>query len=171
MGQYKKDETINVFLTNPSSPELDIDVEKVAPINRPLPDLPGASKANRPRRWSHRPRGARFRAEEVHQSKLAKLSSLPEAGAQPAKARSCPGAWAVRVVNGKIPIPDVRIEYETVEGEMAKVDLELATGHYHRASLAAKIQAGFSIYALPEDAARLCAAMADPEIMQEIFSL
>jgi hypothetical protein len=62
-------------------------------------------------------------------------------------------------------------EYETAEREMAKVDLELATGHYHRDNLAAKIQAGFSIYALPQDAARLRPAMADPEIMQEIFSL
>jgi type IV secretory pathway TrbF-like protein len=30
MGQYKKDDTINTFLTNPSSPAVDIDVEKVA---------------------------------------------------------------------------------------------------------------------------------------------
>jgi len=30
MEQHKKDDTINAFLTNPSSPEVDIDVEKVA---------------------------------------------------------------------------------------------------------------------------------------------
>ena len=30
MAQYKKDDTINTFLTNPSSPAVDIDVEKVA---------------------------------------------------------------------------------------------------------------------------------------------
>jgi len=30
MEQYRKDDTINAFLTNPSSPEVDIDVEKVA---------------------------------------------------------------------------------------------------------------------------------------------
>jgi type IV secretory pathway TrbF-like protein len=30
MGQYKRDDTINTFLTNPSSPAVDIDVEKVA---------------------------------------------------------------------------------------------------------------------------------------------
>jgi len=30
MEQYRKDDTINTFLDNPSSPEVDIDVEKVA---------------------------------------------------------------------------------------------------------------------------------------------
>jgi hypothetical protein len=49
--------------------------------------------------------------------------------------------------------------------------LELATGDYHRESLAAKARAGFAMYALPEDAVRLRPAMRDPEIMQEIFSL
>jgi hypothetical protein len=59
---------------------------------------------------------------------------------------------------------------------LAKVDLELAIGH--SSPLAAKTQAGFSWAAgsgmhlrLPEDAVRLRPAMADPEIMREIFSL
>jgi type IV secretory pathway TrbF-like protein len=30
MAQHKKDDTINIFLTNPSSPEVDIEIEKVA---------------------------------------------------------------------------------------------------------------------------------------------
>jgi hypothetical protein len=37
------------------------------------------------------------------------------------------GLWVVR---GKIPVPDVRIEYETRDGERGRVDLELATGDY-----------------------------------------
>jgi len=102
--------------------------------------------------------------------KLAKLSSLPQAE-RSQRRQEVAQEHGLRVVNGKIPIPDVRIECETAEREMAKVELELAAGHYHRAHLAAKIQAGFSIYALPEDAVRLRPAMADPEIMQEIFSL
>jgi len=36
----------------------------------------------------------------------------------------------LKVVRGKIPVPDVRIEYEARDGERARVDLELATGHY-----------------------------------------
>ena len=37
--------------------------------------------------------------------------------------------------------------------------------------LAAKVQTGFVMYALPEDAARLRPAMSDPEVMLDILSL
>jgi hypothetical protein len=49
-------------------------------------------------------------------------------------------------VNGKIPLPDLRIEYQTRDGEMAKVDLELATGHYKRSQISEKASAGFIVY-------------------------
>ena len=52
-----------------------------------------------------------------------------------------------------------------------KVDLEFVTGDYHAKGLAAKAQTGFAMYALPEDAARLRPAIADPEIMLDILSL
>ncbi len=77
----------------------------------------------------------------------------------------------LKVVNGKIPLPDLRLEYETPGQDQTKVDLELATGHYHRSELAAKAQAGFAMYAMAGDAARLRPAMPDPEIMQDILSL
>jgi hypothetical protein len=50
------------------------------------------------------------------------------------------------VVRGRVAIPDLRIEYETPEGETARVDLELATEHYRPKQLADKARAGFSIY-------------------------
>lgn len=52
----------------------------------------------------------------------------------------------LEVVNGKIPLPDLRIEYQTREGEMAKVDLELATEHYKASQVAEKASAGFVVY-------------------------
>jgi len=52
----------------------------------------------------------------------------------------------LEVVNGKIPLPDLRIEYETREGEMAKVDLELATEHYKASQVAEKASAGFVVH-------------------------
>jgi DNA-binding PadR family transcriptional regulator len=52
----------------------------------------------------------------------------------------------LKVVNGKIPLPDLRIEYETQEGDLTKVDLELATGHYKGSQIAEKGAAGFSIH-------------------------
>jgi DNA-binding MarR family transcriptional regulator len=56
-------------------------------------------------------------------------------------------AHKLTVVNGKIPVPDVRIEYETREGDRAHLDLEYVTGNYRSEAIAAKARAGFSLYA------------------------
>ncbi len=77
----------------------------------------------------------------------------------------------LEVVQNKIPLPDLRLEYETPNQELAKVDLELVTRHYHHSGLAAKARAGFAMYAFAEDAARLRPALEDPEIMRDILSL
>jgi hypothetical protein len=50
------------------------------------------------------------------------------------------------MVDGKIVLPDLRIEYETPEGDLDHVDLELATEHYHRGHMAMKARAGFKMY-------------------------
>ncbi len=75
------------------------------------------------------------------------------------------------VVHGKVSFPDLRIEYANQEMEICRVDLELATGHYHAGHLAEKARAGFQIYARPEDAAGLRRVRDDREIMTAILSL
>lgn len=55
--------------------------------------------------------------------------------------------------------------------EISRVDLELATGHYHAGHLAEKARAGFQIYARSEDAAGLRRVRDDREIMTAILSL
>lgn len=55
-------------------------------------------------------------------------------------------AHELKIVNGKIQIPDVRIEYESREQEQCKVDLECVTGHYKARQIAAKAAAGFKLY-------------------------
>jgi hypothetical protein len=75
------------------------------------------------------------------------------------------------VVNGKVVFPDVRIEYANQEMEFSRVDLELATGHYHAEHLAEKARAGFQIYARSEDAAGLRRVRDEREIMTAILSL
>jgi DNA-binding MarR family transcriptional regulator len=77
----------------------------------------------------------------------------------------------LKLVNGKILVPDLRLEYEGPDHEAGRVDLELVTANYHQNTLALKAQAGFALYALPEDRARLRPAVGDPEIMQDILSL
>ena len=75
------------------------------------------------------------------------------------------------VVHGKVSFPDVRVEYATEEMEIARVDLELATAHYHAGHLAEKARAGFQIYARSEDAAGLRRVRDDREIMTAILSM
>ena len=77
----------------------------------------------------------------------------------------------LQLVRGKIPLPDLRIEYETRDGEMARVDLELATEHYRGRNLAEKVRAGFSIYAHAQDAAGLRRVLDQRELTAEILSL
>ena len=77
----------------------------------------------------------------------------------------------LQLVNGKIPIPDLRVEYETPELELRHVDLELATRDYRPRAMAAKASAGFSMYARSEDASRLRRVLDEREITAEILSL
>jgi hypothetical protein len=111
-----------------------------------------------------------FELKKSLNRKLARLSSLPEDEQEERKSEVAKED-GLTVVKGRIQIPDLRLEYEDRDHNPAKVDLELATGHYRHGSLAAKSSAGFKIYASASDSVRLRPAMAGPEIMQEIFSL
>jgi hypothetical protein len=75
------------------------------------------------------------------------------------------------IVNGKIPVPDMRLEYDTAEMERRHVDLELATRNYRPRALAEKARAGFSLYELREDASRLRHVLDEREINADILSL
>jgi len=77
----------------------------------------------------------------------------------------------LHVIRGKIPVPDVRIEYETRDGEQARVDLELATGHYRGQNLSEKVRAGFSLYARADDISKLRRVLDQRELTAEILSL
>ena len=74
------------------------------------------------------------------------------------------------VVKGKIQLPDLRIEYEAQDGSQARVDLELATHHYHGSHLAAKAAAGFKIYGL-DNGSHPRPIVEEREITAEILSL
>jgi len=79
--------------------------------------------------------------------------------------------YGLQVVRGKIPVPDVRVEYDTRDGERARVDLELATGHYRGRNLAEKVLAGFSLYAHADDVSKLRRILDQRELTAEILSL
>jgi hypothetical protein len=77
----------------------------------------------------------------------------------------------LRVINGKIAVPDLRVEYENPELELRHVDLELATRDYRPRAMALKASAGFSLYARSEDASRLRRILDEREITAGILSL
>ncbi len=77
----------------------------------------------------------------------------------------------LQLVNGKIPVPDLRVEYETPELELRHVDLELATSDYRPRAMAAKAAAGFSMYSRSEDASRLRRVLDEREITARILTL
>jgi hypothetical protein len=77
----------------------------------------------------------------------------------------------LQVVRGKIPVPDIRIEYETRDGERARVDLELVTAHYRGRNLSEKVRAGFSLYAHADDVSKLRRILDQQELTAEILSL
>lgn len=77
----------------------------------------------------------------------------------------------LHVVNGKIPVPDLRVEYETRELELRHVDLELATRDYRPRAIAEKAAAGFSLYGRSEDAPRLRRVLDEHEITARILAL
>jgi hypothetical protein len=101
---------------------------------------------------------------------LAKFKSLPQSE-QDARREQIAQDHGLKVVDGKIPLPDLRIEYETRDHEQSRVDLELATRDYRGHHLAEKGKASFSIYAPADDASRVRAAVQDPHLISEILSL
>lgn len=77
----------------------------------------------------------------------------------------------LEIVGNKIPVPDLRIEYETRDGETARVNLELVTEHYRGRHVAEKVHAGFSLYTPRGEADRLRRVLDQRELTAEILSL
>jgi hypothetical protein len=118
--------------------------------------------------------GKVFRVELDYELKERLYRKLGQSQAQRGQTQALKEAFArqlnLPVVNGKVHLPDLRIEYATQEMEIARVDLELATSHYHAGHLAEKARAGFQIYASSSDAPGLRRVRDDREIMAAILS-
>jgi hypothetical protein len=99
------------------------------------------------------------------------LAGLPPEEQTPEARARIAERHGLAVVDGKIPLPDLRLEYDTAEMEHRHLDLELATRNYRPQALAAKARAGFSIHAPREDASRLRRVLDERELSAEIFAL
>jgi hypothetical protein len=108
---------------------------------------------------------------ELKKSLYHDLAKLGPDRASAESKRTVADRHRLQVVRGKIPLPDVRIEYDTTDGERARVDIELATSHYRGRHLAEKVLAGFSIYARASDVSNLRRVLDQRELTAEILSL
>jgi len=99
------------------------------------------------------------------------LAKLVKEQASSSDKRAIAERHGLKMVRGKIPMPDVRIEYETRDGEKARIDLELATGHYRGRNLAEKVRAGFSLYAHADETSKLRRDLDQRELTAEILPL
>lgn len=97
---------------------------------------------------------------------LVKLQGLPKSQRE-AGLRRIAQQENLKVINGKLPIPDVRIEYETSEGERSVCDLEFITKHYRAELTAEKKAAGFQLYSEGGRGRKVHG----PDLMGEILSL
>jgi hypothetical protein len=109
---------------------------------------------------------------------LARFRSLPRLAYARCQ-REVAQANGLPIAGGRICLPDLRLEYQTAEGDLTKVDLELATHHYHGAYSLEKANLGFKLYADGPSAARLNARLTrgrgpvpdGPGLTDAIFSL
>jgi DNA-binding PadR family transcriptional regulator len=79
--------------------------------------------------------------------------------------------YDLHVVNDKIPVPDLRIEYEDECRNLERLDLEIATRDYRPQGLAEKAKAGFHLFAREQDRSRLRRVLDSHEITARIFAL
>ena len=77
----------------------------------------------------------------------------------------------LKVVDSKIPIPDLRIEYEDDCREVRRLDLEIATRDYRPQGLGEKAKAGFHMFARQQDHAKLRRVLDTQEVSARIFAL
>lgn len=77
----------------------------------------------------------------------------------------------LQVIDGKIPLPDLRVEYENAALEPRHVDLDLVTRDYRPREVSEKARAGFSLYSSTDDAPRLRRILNDRDLTAEILSL
>jgi hypothetical protein len=77
----------------------------------------------------------------------------------------------LHVIDSKIPLPDLRIEYENADLEPRHVDLDLITRDYRPREVSEKARAGFGLYSPTEDAPRLRRILNDRDLTATILSL
>lgn len=75
------------------------------------------------------------------------------------------------IVDGKISLPDLRIEYDNPDGSRAHIDLELATENYRPGHMSQKVRAGFKMYGVNSTSRGHRAEWEGRELTAEVLAL
>jgi hypothetical protein len=86
-----------------------------------------------------------FELKKQVNRQLANIQAIPPAERERQR-QEIAESHGLKIVEGKIQFPDVRIEFESRDQEQCKVDLECVTGQYKARQIAAKTAAGFKLY-------------------------
>ncbi len=108
---------------------------------------------------------------ELKQELYRKLSQVPPEKNLAYERIRLASEYDLKVVKDKIPVPDLRIEYEDECRDLHRLDLEIATRDYRPQGLAEKAKAGFHLFARPQDHPKLRRVLDTQEITAEIFAL
>jgi hypothetical protein len=72
------------------------------------------------------------------------------------------------IIDGHLELPDLRLEYESVDGRVEYRDVELVTEHYSRGQLGGKRAAGFAMYRARGGHARTGGTPFDPHHLERL---
>lgn len=108
---------------------------------------------------------------ELKQELYKKLSRVPPDKDLAYQRIRLASEYDLKVVNDKIPIPDLRIEYEDECRDVHRLDLEIATRDYRPQGLGEKAKAGFHLFARQQDHPKLRRVLDTQEISARIFAL
>jgi len=108
---------------------------------------------------------------ELKQELYKKLSRVPPDKDLAYERIRLASEYELKVVNHKIPIPDLRIEYEDECRDVHRLDLEIATRDYRPQGLGEKAKAGFHMFARQQDHPKLRRVLDTQEISARIFAI
>jgi hypothetical protein len=70
-----------------------------------------------------------------------------------------------------IHLPDIQVEYETIDGGVERENLELLSQNYREDGIRGKAEAGFKMYARNSESNRVRRALQDTGLVQEVLSV
>jgi|HubBroStandDraft_6_1064221.scaffolds.fasta_scaffold38666_3 hypothetical protein len=79
--------------------------------------------------------------------------------------------YGLTIKGTTIQVPDIQVEYETAEGDIARANLELVSENYRGEAIRGKAESGFKVYARGGDGNRVRRALQDSGIVQEVLSI